>query len=311
MCAEWTKESRGEVDPNLLLKKLQSLVTLNPDGSYTWHFEQRDIELALHSLIKYSKVLSEHDQIGLVKKAISEVIHKCLFNQKDFLEIVTIYEKEFSKLDRREFVVITSANITFNGSRIIRKFKDSLINIRKIIPNKMRAVYLEKWEESKHSIRAEFPKKYASILIKVYAKTEFEAFDKAIYNLNYIRSIWNLYYNHCRIRRMTLGSKSSGRINKINNGPLFTIHQSDGSIAGNTWLIEDTYRGVEELINLSREKNIFQFERIIKSKIERSSYKEKLVKILTNYNEALDIHETSASFIRLWQVFEELTDASK
>jgi hypothetical protein len=108
---------------------------------------------------------------------------------------------------------------------------------------------------------------------------------------------------------------SSGKrepVNKLVLGPVHTLHETNGKRAGDVFWYEPNYVGPIRPRTSSIEwQELRKFEKSVRRKLSKSSYRERLEDFIRQYTRALDSRDWNGDFIRLWGLFEQLTSAER
>jgi hypothetical protein len=122
--------------------------------------------------------------------------------------------------------------------------------------------------------------------------------------LDLVRGIWNIYFNHQIISRISSGGTPKP-FNSILLGPLHTVHLPKGDLADpNRWWYDPDYTGPVELKDLEKNWNhLKKFERWVLKRSRNSSLEELIVDSIQRYTSALDEKKRHNAFLQLWGLF--------
>jgi len=142
--------------------------------------------------------------------------------------------------------------------------------------------------------------------VSVVARSPFEAAEKALDRLDFIRGIWNLWINRGESIRISSGKRIP--VNNILLGPIHTLHNRDGKLATESWWYEPQYQGVIKPFNdKSKINNMCKYMTNFRRLLKKSNYASDIIQAVLRYVRALDYRDWDVSFLRLWSVLEFLT----
>jgi hypothetical protein len=127
--------------------------------------------------------------------------------------------------------------------------------------------------------------------------------------LDLLRGIWNLAITFRRFRKSI---PTRGPVNDIVLGPVQTLHQPNGTPAGNVYWYQPSYRQAVRPADLSgKMQGLRSFELRVRSRLRGAKDGELLSRALVRYARAQDEPDLENVFLSLWSLLETLTDTLK
>jgi hypothetical protein len=144
------------------------------------------------------------------------------------------------------------------------------------------------------------------------ARDVITATDTAIDELDFVRAIWNLFFNYRRSRLSLGGGTTRKSINSIVYGPIHTLHHPDGTSATDIYWWQSSYFEPVPAPHDVKQRydELKSFERRLRGNVKKSAAKRELFNSLLRYVRALDERDLTSSFLKLWSLLEDLTATS-
>jgi hypothetical protein len=134
--------------------------------------------------------------------------------------------------------------------------------------------------------------------------------DRAIDGVDFIRGIWNFFLNRQHGWRSSSGKPEP--VNHIRLHPVHTAHEPGGKAAAQQWWYQPEYRGPASVMDLTRDwKKLSTFTTRVRHYVSHSAYADSISAALRQYVRALDRHDMSDAFMRLWSVMGLLTATAR
>jgi len=314
MCAKWN----GEYDVGLLLWELQDSRTYNEatgefQGFEGWNpFE--DVLAVLHSCVDFARYIIEMDRSSIIYESVFAVGHLDEMTPDALIAEMNRRERDYWQRDERAFVLTTSisirspnplANTSISGHRIT--FGDRL-------PRRFAREHAKVREQGRHVIFGELPKWWSMIRgylparVSVRARSNHEAYEKAIGALDLLRGIWNLRLNSSA--RSSFGKREP--VNVLQLGPLHSLHKLSGELATETYWYDAEYvEPVKSASLRSEQARLRTFETTMRKYLSKSHYREELEAAIRRYTRVLDSREWNTAFVQMWSLLEYLTATSE
>lgn len=297
MHAKW--KNNKYFNPSVILKKLDSIKALNPEGKITFDFiEYYEILAVLENMIHFSDAAKILNQDYVLRQAIADTVKHGTLEQDQLIKATnSVIKKELARKDQT-FYLLT--NISLNVAYIPKIYSIEDCSIRILnsnFPSKYnsRSNLLEKITRK----TAYIEEQYFNCVLKAKSRTERGAADKAIRALDLQRSIWNFFGNSTT----EIWSNEWTPINKIRLGPTHTLHNENGKTINNIYWFEPNFTQA----SLYTPDNPKIYNKNCKWAMEqlfKLPYGEKLKEALLRYVRALDERDQNVAFIRLWGALE-------
>jgi len=155
-----------------------------------------------------------------------------------------------------------------------------------------------------------YTKEWTAVTVSCYGRNAQSSGNRALDTLNYLRAIWNFSYN--RWQGYSWSAPVERPKNRIRIGPVHTVHNPDGTPAGDWFYFEQPFAqsyypgradayGEKELNDLARQEEFYL------SPIDKLKYRGEFRSVLREYVSILDTPSSEGGFTRLWKVLEALT----
>jgi hypothetical protein len=304
MCASWV----SGYDPADISARINKIRTIDSQGKTSFRgFEFNEYEILLDSMVRFNKEIPDIEKSRIIRDALFNVGKDVDITDETLLKCITFYEKDYLSRKQKKYILITSISaaycaklndITENGCKI--KFISRLNN--KFLLNRENLLKV-----AKDSFCGDLPVDYTCVKIYVSGRSVNEAAIKALDSIDFVRGVWNWYYN-----RKTIFRISSGLRNPINNivlGPFHTLHETNGDLATKMWWYQPEYRGALRSYNTEKDiNNLRKFRNNVNRRLRKCHYWQELKPLILRYSRAIDGTDLEDSFIKLWSVLEHLTD---
>lgn len=292
-------------EPRVILEKFESIRTVEGDNASFGGFAYFDFLAVLKSMVEIDDDISLEIAQRLVTKGLHEAAKNKNFKVPGVLSAINKAIKRHLSKPSKNYYLLTTLNI--RNSNVIPKASINGCNLsfHKTLPKK----YKKSRKEAINVVSSWLIEKDESfscfVTVSTNARTEYDAANKMLDALDLLRGIWNLHNN----KVMTISS--SGRkkpVNQIILGALQSLHNSDGSIAADTyWYQPEHFKNLTQVDFSKNEYKSLKFTKKIRTKIRASHYKKEVETGIIRYVRALDYQDYNVSFLKLWSVLEYLT----
>ena len=282
--------------------------SINEQGNVTFRgFEFNEYAILLCSMINMNDNIPDIEKRRIVHKAPFNVSPKNAITPNSLLKEINIMEHEYLSRPTKKYMLITS--MSANRFAKLKRFNDNKCNITFVSHLKKDLMVHRDGiiKVAKNSLYAEIPMDYIYAKIFVSAKSDGEAANKALDCIDFMRGIWNWFYNRRSYFRV-----SGGKIRPINKfilGPLHTLHELNGKPATDSWWYQQEYR--EALWTFDPDKDIpkiYRFTENVRKYLRKCRYPQDMKSLIVRYTRSLDTIDLEDSFLKLWSVLEQLTD---
>lgn len=270
-----------------------------------------EVKVVLESAIEFHPDVSQVDRIGIISKALFAVAKNGTVDHSTLWNSICQHEAQHIKKNRDDYVLLTTFAIPdFDDYRTLSHLGARITTARHP-PRRLREPRFRNkpstlWRELRELEKSSC---WVWVTIKVDGRTPYDAAENGINRAENLRAIWNLLLN-----RLTRSSRSSGKLpppaNCITRGPITTIHQMDGELGTDAFWYQLPHRSIRSERKVKKnwvyvKKNTTTVSRLLR----RSPLKDDLLRLLRQYNSALDSCDYSVARNELWSVLERLTGA--
>ncbi|MFC1855739.1 hypothetical protein ACFL2A_04295, partial [Thermodesulfobacteriota bacterium] len=314
-------KKKKKIDVDRLLKKIDGLKKTTPAGEVVFGgLEYFDCLTLLNSCLKVNNKITGINKDKIIVDSLKKSGSNGTITKDTLLSEVKKKERNTLNCSVQRYVLCTCISIKKNVSLNRRKIDDVIITFnQQLNPIFTSQINLILHEPSNSQL---FPKPslYRNLMsVKIFVNEQFPevAAKKAMHKLNFLCSLWNLKLNAGR--SAGLYALNDEPVNKIVQGPLFTLHSSSGHLAlpKDYFWYNDYDRQVKRTNNVSTKiPNMNIFEKKARKKITKLSkqpnkqprkYENIITWSLTEYNDALNYRDKRRAFLKLWPVLERLT----
>ncbi len=289
-----------------ILDRIASYIVHQDDGKITFRsLSVYDDIATLVSLTAFSEQIPEEQKEKLMSAAISATSQrKNGWNSRTLLQEIRNQATQYVTQKPKKYVLLTSISMRDHGNITRKKIEESWITFHHTKPKRFDiAPILTRVNEL---IPGKLPENYIYITVSCQGRCEYTAARNALDNLDFLRGIWNFWYNQSRTYRFS--SEKLEPVNKIVLGPYHSLHGKNGKLAANTFWWESSYRYPKTLLSVGTKwKQLIQYEQLVKKLIAKSHVSSFIKTALIRYVRALDESDFSTSFLKLWSVLEYVT----
>lgn len=301
---KWKAKSR----PEILIKSINNNFSVSDNGSYSSKLKTDfDID-ALLSMVDHNFVLSKYTLFSLFKESLVE-IHKVKKSNDSGL-LLKVFGNKCSQLNKvkSKYVLITSISLENSIKLKRRRLLGCSISFYKSLPKKYiraREDLLSRFE----SFGVKELSGYMFVTVSMEAPTEYEAYEKGMKALDFLRSLWQLNAKK-GISFLEAGGDKYFTDSMVGVGKIHTLHKPNGKEATNIAWIEDNFFEKKP----AKFKNHLKFQeqcKYVNKLIAKSRFKDHIQQVLINYIQSLDQNELEFRFLKLWTVVEILLCTDK
>jgi hypothetical protein len=294
-------------DPALVVARLEEITNRSDSGKVSFTgFEYSELKVLFNTMIEVDEKVPEIAKQGLIRSAIVRAAERGPISPRTLIAEVCKQENKYFKKPFERFRLLTSISFSpfcevprfvFEGSHIVVNAKSTLIE------KKGRDEILK---TATRSLGGKLPNDYVRLSTSVQARSPHEAADLALWRLDFVRGIWNLWNNRGRHFRWSSGERKP--VNQIVLGPVHTLHEQNGNLATDSWWYEPQYQGPIARFNSPNNiEHMVKFTENFRMHYRKSKYPSDIVEAVVRYVRALDSSDWQDSFLRLWGVLELLT----
>lgn len=305
MCAAW---NNNKIDLTILAKKLEEKRTNDPPNSFdASNGIVSDIFSVIQLSLKFEKEIPENERRIIVRKSIFAVAKKGVLTAKSIIGEVCKQENLYKQLPLKKYILATNLSLKFSDKLKRTKILNTTIVFSPRLPKAFDRESALK-SAKRHKIIDQNESQWGITYVRVYvkARTEHEAFTGAIDALDFLRGIWNFYFNHSVGRRMSSGVKQP--VNEIKLGQIHTLHLPTGKMATETYWYEFNNFSSAQMLSVEDNWNqLYKFEKTVRYKVTKHRYRSEITDAILKYTRALDHNDLNNAFLSLWTLLENLT----
>jgi hypothetical protein len=256
---------------------------------------------ALFSAIGFAADVSDSGRQRIIREGLFSLDPHRTITRKSLIAALARREAVYLALPLERFAVLTTVSSKFG--RHLRPINRGRVKLRfaATIPRGFDRKPFEKihsWPK-----QAEI-KDYSWVVVFVDARSNYEAFEQALRELDYWRGLWNFALTRHTISRDTSAPLP---LADIGLGPVHTVHRARGAAVEGTFWYQPAFYP-QPSVDVRRDWNRVSAEvRRIRRMHQRSSYPEMLREVFVRYARALDGVDFDSTFLKLWSLFEMLT----
>lgn len=298
MSIQWKKNKK--LNPTIILDKINSIRKVNTDGSISYEaFSSIDAETALFTMLEFNINIPDIVKNRIFNTAKRNIKHSAL-TKENFLYELNQELKKYLATKEKEFFLLTSISLAKPYPFKKIEFNHCSIRILDNYPRKYssRNNFDKRWHlQDNHT-----PNEYAKVIIKVKAKSAYEASEKALDTLDILRSKLCLILNPGL--SITFGNNTKP-INIILLGGLHTLHEIDGKLAVDNFWYEPNYMKVKPFVikNIKDKRKSFKW---LLQKLTNHHFKKELEYALLQYVRSFDEKDYHNVIIKGWTAIEKL-----
>jgi hypothetical protein len=256
---------------------------------------------ALFTAIGFADEVSDSGRQRIIREALFSLKPESAITRKSLMAALARHEAKYLALPMDRFALLTTIAVKFgrhlrpiNKDRVKLRFADT-------IP---RGFDRKPFEEIHSWPKVADVEDYSWAVILIDARSNYEAFERGLRELDYWRGMWNFALTRNTISR---DSSSPLPLADIGLGPVHTVHHARGAAVGGTFWYQPAFYP-QPAVDVKRDWNHVSAEvRRIRRLHQRSSYPEMLREVFIRYARALDGVDFDSTFLKLWSLFEMLT----
>lgn len=297
---------RRGFDPEVVIKKLDKIRTLEGDKASFGGFEYHEYITVLKSMVKIDDDISSEVGNSLVVQGFHNAAKKKALTSKSTLSAIRRSVADYHAQPNEPYCLLTSLNISTATNLPGYSINGCTLRFYKRLPKK----YQESRREGIRNVASWLIDRDESfsyyVTAHTTAKNEHEAVTRMLDSIDLLRGIWNLHINKSMV--VSFGGRKKP-VNQITLGALHTLHTEDGSLVENSFWYEPEHYKDHTKVDFSKNKHrTLEFTKNVRAKLKSSNYGKKAEIAIIRYVRSLDSQDYNASFVKLWSVLEYLTD---
>lgn len=293
------KPSAAKLDIGFLASELQKARTQHGFDA----FRGDEILLILRTAFPFDKRLPEAAKSDILRAAVGKLVGLATIDANRLTQQVRIAETGF--LSKRFEEYRLASRLSFRLQTGVRRLERNAgrVIVARAFP---RVIAAARADPQSLINDADTPyRSWATILVRVQARSSAEATDLALTDLNVLRAQWNFALNEIVLARH---ASPAPAVNHILTSGIYTLHTANGDLAFNGHLRDRPLPpGVPASLISNEWKRIHKTARRISRRLVGHPYRADLERALVQYVSALDGLDMQGVFLKLWAVLELLT----
>lgn len=307
--ARWRQDG---YDADFVASELARGITPLPEGGLRISGDVVSGEplILLETGVEFLEPISDADRSRIVRRALQSALKSKSYGPNVLIGEINKAARDFVNFPEKSYVLTTG--LSFGHFEDISRVESSgcRLYVRRQLPRYLVEPRKEVELQNRELIRALYPEdvpneSYAAAWLHVHGRSPFEATDRALEALDLRRGIWNFALNRAIGR--TFPTPNRGPLNEVLAGPLYALHNRNGSLANNG-LYDPDYSAPNSSRKVQQKwDRIRKDEEAIRKFLRRSHYRPFIEEAFRKYCRALDADDLSRSFLELWGLLETLT----
>jgi hypothetical protein len=313
MAVQWKDKKIDEV--KLHLQRLDKAIGVDAKGqvsmpiqlAFGHGFETGAAIIA--ACATFSDETPEREQVAIAEQAIADSKKAGSLELRDVLSHMQRRERAYLKRPKEPYVLLSTLSLAYYEKLGLLRPSGATITFSRSVPKRFK---IPDRVKTSYLYRERLPTNYTRVRTRVSARDILTATDTAIDQLDFVRAVWNFFFNYGQWRLSLDGGTTRISINSIVYGPIHTLHHPDGTSATDVYWREPSF--VEPVPAphdvKQRYDELKSFERSLRGNVKKSAAKRELLNCLLRYVRALDERDLTSSFLKLWSLLEDLTATS-
>lgn len=293
-------------DRQVLFNRLKKVIVFTDKGKVSPANIKFDFYTSiLNSMIELKEYIPEQIKNDIIYITVTSLFKNNKLSAESFIKMADDLFVAYLKSEQKSYYLTTS--ISFDNRLEVRSstIKTCKIDFLKKLPAKL-SLERKKVLDNQHTmVGCKYPYNYLNVRVKTSGRSIYEAAEKALEAINIYRGIWNFNYN----RRVNFSITDPNKpLNRLLLGPIHTLHHIDYNLATEQYWYEPDYSRSYGTIKQSEDfKQFYQFKNKTFGRIRRSGLQKIVENLLIQYTNAFDSKDSDSTFIKLWNVLENLT----
>jgi hypothetical protein len=302
------KDRKDIPDYDWVASQLNKLATRTNDGSVSFnfcheHIRFSDILTILESIHKFDIDIPSMERSRILREAVGRVAAQSEVTEKKLKIMIRQLTNQFTDTNATNFALSTTLSIRHFKELPRITFDNARFVFSSTLPPAFARNKIDGFVDTKPP--DDLPSDFTNVRVIVQARSVFEAYERAIDSLDFLRGIWNFVINRTIDDRWYSGRVKP--VNQIRLGPVHTLHFENGKPASPIYWYENLYPKESRPETVRSWPEIAKGEKVIRSLILKSKYSCDLKTIFQRYARSLDSSDHNSDFLKLWSLLEFLT----
>jgi hypothetical protein len=275
--------------------------------------QQPDALLASFVVLGPGEVeLNDQDAKGIIWKALNEVATRSPgkpLNANAVLTAADDHAAAFFRTAPNKYILVASLSIESYPAKKIVISGCEITSLKRREPRYPLPKVLLSGGRQNHFADHLKSTRYQLVKVATTGRTITEGIGNALEGLNLLRAIWSFVATF-KQWSMRFGSAQRKPIGVIHTGPIYTLHNTDGSVINEEHYWSDPdYTGDQSLFrDNGKWPGIEKTRRWASRKIASLPYRKELEMLFLRYISALDQANPNVAFLQLWGILEKITN---
>jgi len=268
-------------------------------------WESHEYMTLITAILMATKEIPPLEKSRIVQKAIRTSARNGEVTADTVLREASRLEGRFVTKKKEPFVLASSLSISRFTKLPRFRLSGATITVAANLPPQFFREAERLRLDSPYSTRLETPDRYSRIRIAVRAASSEAAGEIALSRLDLFRAFINLFVN--RSYGTPIMPTWPKPVNRVLAGPFHTLHEPSGKAASSTFWYSPSFDSEWSPYDLQKHEMVcISFIKNAYGALKKVSYRSKLEEWLVQYTKALDEADWYSSFLRLWNLLEQL-----
>jgi hypothetical protein len=272
---------------------------------YEWFKLEKAIAI-LQTCVEVSPEIPPRQKEDILRAAVNKSLGWRGVRSADLLNAISAEEGKFLGRPHQPYVLATSLSIRHFADLRPVGSSTARITFSPRLPAKFEQGATV--ADAQRSLGLSTPPEFTRVRIAVKARSEVEAYYRAMDSLDFFRAVWNLQLNR------HLLAFHSGRVRPINQillGPIHTLHGASGKLAiKNVWYEPGFFPIMPSSVQVHWPQ-LREYEQFVRKRLRTVEYGGAVRTSLVRYTRALDQQDFGTAFQGLWSVLEALSGTGR
>lgn len=280
----------------------------DPSGFLSGAAFYSDFAIILGGCIDFDPGVPDVEQKQIIQRVAHEQSNESRITADSLLRACSRLEQDYLSRAMKPYRLLTEISLWWTLDVPKVRINDIVLTFKP----KLEKAFSERRKlahESRSTIGGDLPTNYMRVSAYVHARSPIEAAERGLDALDLLRASWNLSLNRGKAWRYSSGQPSP--VNDILLSPFHTVHESNGSLATETFWYDPGYKkAVAPFSDSERFGRLLIFATDLRRRLATLGYREDIQGALIRYVRALDSADLNDAFLRLWSLLEFLTNST-
>ena len=305
-----TKWRDGKVSAQELIRKTIELLAVSEGGGIS--FVKRDLFYVyldiLVSRYCFNKDVPSAVRERFVREGVFDIIRSGQASDSGLASVIASKESQYLQQPLASYTLLTPISIKFGKFMKRISFGAASFTFYPHRPNTFPIP-----DGGSVLVSDTTPSDYSYLKVHVKARDPSGAGENAMHSIDFLRCLWNFYYNRQIDSRDTWISDGGWTpVNSILPGPIHTLHLPKGKLAlEGVWWNSYCPKMMQARQVEASYASLRRFEVYVRHQIRQSKFADTLENVLLRYGRALDSYDSTTTILNLWSTLEVLTGVQR